>query len=167
MSEGSHVSDVGDTQWQDLVAESLPGIVWSTDTDLRMVTCHGAELSAISATAGDVCGRTLFDIFRTTDPDFAPIAAHQQAIAGISGPLALTLANTNFHGYVAPLRWQGAIAGCVAWMCSDPQLDMRRESILNTVAGLDSVPGHRRHDPGGEPVGDASAAGPRGAPTGL
>ena len=136
MSEGSHASGVGDTQWQDLVAESFPGIVWSTDRDLRVVTCQGTGLSEVCGAVGDVCGRTLFDLFRTTDPDFPPIAAHQRAISGMAGPSAFTLASTTFHGYVAPLKAQGEIAGCVASVYVDPQLDMRRESILNTVQDL-------------------------------
>jgi PAS domain S-box-containing protein len=85
---------------------------------------------------GKLRGRTLFDIFRTSSPEFSPIAAHQQAICGTTGPLTFTLANMTFHGYVAPLRVQGEIAGCVAAVCDEPQLDMRRASILNTVQDL-------------------------------
>ena len=136
MSDGSQVSGVGDARWRGLVAESLPGIVWSTDTDLRIVTCQGSGLSTLFGAVGDFCGQTLFDVFGTTDSHFPPIAAHQRALSGISGPVVFTLASTTFHGHVAPLRWQGEIAGCVTSVCDDLPKDARRESIVNTVLDL-------------------------------
>jgi PAS domain S-box-containing protein len=136
MSDGSQVSDVGDARWQGLVAESLPGIVWSTDTDLRIVTCQGGGLSMFFGTAADFRGKTLFDVFCTTDSHFPPIAAHHRALSGISGPIVFTLANTTFHGYVAPLRSQSEIAGCVTSVRDDLPNDARRESIIDTVLDL-------------------------------
>lgn len=136
MLECSHVSRVGAVPWQDLVAASIPGIVWSTDRALRVVTCQGAAVPRIVAAVGDLCGRTLCEIFGTTNAAFPPIAAHQQALSGTTGPVAFMLAEATYHGYVAPLRAEGEIAGCVASMWNDPLLDMRRESILNTAQDL-------------------------------
>lgn len=136
MSDGSQLADVADAQWRELVSESLPGVIWSADADLRIVTCQGRRLSTAMGTAGNLCGKTLFDVFGTTDPDFPPIAAHRQALAGVSSPVVFTLSHTTFHGYVAPLRWQGEVAGCVTLVSDSPRLDARRESIVKTVLDL-------------------------------
>ena len=85
----------------------------------------GSWADSAGGCIGDFCGRTLFEVFRTADPEFPPIAAHRRALAGVLSPVVLTLAHTTFHGYVAPLRVHGGVAGCVTSVSDYPRLDAR------------------------------------------
>jgi PAS domain S-box-containing protein len=86
--------------------------------------------------AGGLCGKTLFEIFGTADLDFPAIAAHRQALAGVSSPIVFTWSGRTLHGLVAPLRRHGEVVGCVASLSDSPRADAWRESIVNTVLDL-------------------------------
>jgi PAS domain S-box-containing protein len=134
MSDGSQVSTLGDAHWQEIVTESFPGILWSTDAELRIVSCHGHPFSARDV--GECLGRTLGEVFGATDPNFPPLVAHQQALLGHCVPLIISLDGKTYRGQVGPARWQGDIVGCVAVAFDQPLFDARWESIANTVVDL-------------------------------
>lgn len=136
MSRDGPVVDSEDAPWQELLLASLPGLTWSTDAELRIVTCHGSWLAAETASASDFCGKTLFELLDTSDPQAPSIAAHRRALAGYPGPLEIAWGGTTFHGSVAPLRSQGTVVGCVASVTNSPPLDVRHESIAKTVLDL-------------------------------
>src|SRR5262249_15265646 len=56
----------------------------------------------------------LFDYFRTTDPDFLPIAAHRRALAGEAVTYDMDWDGHTWHTHVEPLRGaEGAPAGVI------------------------------------------------------
>ena len=107
------MSEVGRTimsveaSWEDLVAESLPGIIWSTDTALRIATCQGTDLARICASGEDLRGTSLFELFRTEDIEYPPIDAHRSALRGESCPITFTLSGIPFRGLVSPIQSAG------------------------------------------------------------
>jgi len=136
MSDARQVTGMGDGRWQEWVSESLPGVVWSTDRTLRLVTCQGSGLAAIEGVIGQLRGRTLAEILGAADGDAPPIVAHLRALAGTAGPIECNLGGRSYHGHVAPLHVDGAVAGCVALMSDAPWLDARHASIVNTMLDL-------------------------------
>lgn len=97
-----------------LAATELPVVIWQVDTQLRFTASFGAGLADLELENGDVVGRSLFDFFQTTDPNFPPISLHRAALAGESGSREMEWAGRYYHYRVAPLRSnQGEITGCV------------------------------------------------------
>ena len=65
-----------------MVVDRIPGIIWSTDANLRFTSSMGAGLPALGLQPGQVVGASLFDFFRTSDPNFLAIAVHRRALKG-------------------------------------------------------------------------------------
>lgn len=82
----------------------LPAIVWTTDLDLRFTGAAGAGREVLGDADQDVRGLTLFAYFKTTDPDYPPIAAHRRALAGESVTYEAVWEGRTFQSHVEPLR---------------------------------------------------------------
>ncbi len=136
MSEGSRATKPVDANWLGLVAESLPGVTWSTDTALRIATCQGTDVAHIAESGEDLCGTSLFELFQTEDIDFSPIAAHRRALNGQRCPIAFTLWNAPYRGFVAPMKTDGKTVGCVTVAFVLPTFESRYEAICDTTSDL-------------------------------
>ena len=66
-----------------VLVTQMPAVLWTTDLDLRFTEGTGAGRAALGET-DDVRGVSLFAYFKTTDPEFPPIAAHRRALEGES-----------------------------------------------------------------------------------
>ena len=94
--------------------ESVPVNLWSTDAQLNITFSQGAGLHLIGASAGEQVGMTLYEVLKTRDPRFTPLAAHLRALRG-----ELVRYETNWRGRafetrVEPLRGpDGRISGTV------------------------------------------------------
>ena len=67
-----------------LLLNQLPGYVWTTDSQLRFTSLHGAGLRGVGLKSGELVGTTLYKHFGKEDKSFPPIAAHLQALMGES-----------------------------------------------------------------------------------
>ena len=85
-----------------VLVDQLPAVLWTTDHDLRLTEGTGAGLAAMGET--DIRGVTLFAYFKTTDPEFPPIAAHRRALAGESVTYEVEWKSRAFQAHVEPLR---------------------------------------------------------------
>lgn len=95
--------------------EQMPGLVWTTDLDLRVTEAHGAALNQLNWRPDEVAGLDLEEFFRTDDPDFPPIAAHRSALAGQALHFQFTSGEQAYLGVVEP--WfddEGRLAGTIA-----------------------------------------------------
>jgi PAS domain S-box-containing protein len=86
------------------VLSQVPLILWTVDRDLRFTDSMGAERELLDQEPGDVRGTSLFSYFRTSDPNFEPIAAHRRALAGESVTYETSWKNRTFQTHVEPLR---------------------------------------------------------------
>lgn len=90
----------------------MPAVLWTTDQDLHLTEGTGAGLAAMGET--DIRGLSLFAYFKTTDPEFPPIAAHRRALNGESVAYEVEWKSRAFQAHVEPLRdSDGAIRGVV------------------------------------------------------
>ncbi len=85
-----------------ILVSQLPAILWTTDRELRFTEGTGAGREAMGET-DDVRGVSLFAYFKTTDPEFPPIAAHRRALEGESVTYEVEWKTRTFQAHVEPL----------------------------------------------------------------
>jgi two-component system, cell cycle sensor histidine kinase and response regulator CckA len=97
-----------------LLVEQIPGVLWTTDRELRFTSSLGIGLAAIGMKANQVIGQDLYKYFGTSDPEFPPIAAHRRALDGKTVTFETTWTEHTFHVHVEPLHNQGgAVVGTI------------------------------------------------------
>jgi PAS domain S-box-containing protein len=99
---------------REAILAQLPAVVWCTDADLRFTATTGRALEATGLLPGDVLGRTVAEFFGSDDPELAPIAAHERALAGEATAYEHNWRKRRFEARVEPLRdATGAVVGAV------------------------------------------------------
>ncbi len=119
------------------VLSQVPIVLWTTDRELRFTDTMGAEHELLNQNPGDVRGMSLFEYFRTTDPEFGPIAAHRRALSGDSVTYEATWKHRTFQTYVEPLRdAAGAILGVIGVAFDITERKRTQEDLHRSVALL-------------------------------
>jgi PAS domain S-box-containing protein len=119
-----------------LLVAQLPAVLWSTDAELRFTEGTGAGRAAMGET-DDVRGTSLFAYFKTTDPEFPPIAAHRRALAGESVTYQVEWKGRHFQSHVEPLRdHDGTIRGVVGLAFDLTERKHAQEELERSVALL-------------------------------
>ncbi len=94
--------------------ESVPVNLWSTDAQLNVTFSQGAGLNLIGASANEQVGMTLYEVLKTRDPGFTPLAAHLRALQGELVRYETEWKGRSFETRVEPLRGaDGRISGTV------------------------------------------------------
>jgi len=95
--------------------DRMPGILWTTDLQLRFTTSTGTDRAGMDAGLGrSPTPMTLPEFFRTDDPDFLPIAAHRRALGGETVGYEMEWAGRIFQSHVEPLHdGRGCLIGCI------------------------------------------------------
>jgi diguanylate cyclase (GGDEF)-like protein/PAS domain S-box-containing protein len=94
--------------------ESVPVNLWSTDARLNITFSQGAGLHLIGTSASEQVGMTLYEVLKTRDPGFTPLAAHLRALQGELVRYEVEWRGRSFETRVEPLRSaDGAITGTV------------------------------------------------------
>jgi len=94
--------------------ESVPVNLWSTDAHLNITFSQGAGLHLIGASANEQVGMTLYEVLKTRDPRFTPLAAHLRALQGELVRYETNWRGRSFETRVEPLRGaDGKISGTV------------------------------------------------------
>ena len=94
--------------------ESVPVNLWSTDARLNITFSQGAGLNLIGTSGSDQVGMTLYEVLKTRDPGFTPLAAHLRALQGELVRYEVDWRGRSFETRVEPLRSaDGHISGTV------------------------------------------------------
>lgn len=94
--------------------ESVPVNLWSTDARLNITFSQGAGLHLIGTTGTEQVGMTLYEVLKTRDPGFTPLAAHLRALQGELVRYEVEWRGRSFETRVEPLRGaDGHITGTV------------------------------------------------------
>jgi PAS domain S-box-containing protein len=123
-----------------VMIDNMPAVLWTTNRALCFTSSVGAGLKAIGLRTNETVGKSLFEYFRTEDPNFTPIAAHRQALKGESITYEMEWQKRIFESHVQPLRSsEGEIVGVVgvALDITDRQhlLDQLRQSQKMQAVG--------------------------------
>jgi hypothetical protein len=104
------------------LVDQLPGIVWTTDTALRLTSLFGEGLRSLRLGANQIVGWSLFEFVGTSD--WPMIVAHRAALSGSVGGFELEWGRRTFHARVGPLHdAHGELIGtvCVAVELPSPK----------------------------------------------
>jgi diguanylate cyclase (GGDEF)-like protein/PAS domain S-box-containing protein len=94
--------------------ESVPVNLWSTDARLNITFSQGAGLNLIGTSGSDQVGMTLYEVLKSRDPGFTPLAAHLKALQGELVRYEVEWRGRSFETRVEPLRSaDGHISGTV------------------------------------------------------
>jgi len=94
--------------------ESVPVNLWSTDAHLNITFSQGAGLHLIGGRPNEQVGMTLYEVLKTRDPRFTPLAAHLRALQGELVRYETDWRGRSFETRVEPLRAaDGRISGTV------------------------------------------------------
>jgi PAS domain S-box-containing protein len=97
-----------------LIMEKMPAVLWTTDKNLRFTSGMGAGLEKLGSRSSELTGKTLFEYFQTDDPEFTPIRAHRQALAGESVTYEFEWQDLAFETHVQPLHSsEGELLGVI------------------------------------------------------
>jgi PAS domain-containing protein len=107
-------ADHGEDLRLHLIAAQLPLYVWTTDRDLRVTSVMGGLVDEADSRRGRWMGRTLYELFRSRQPEFPPIAAHLRALQGEPGHYEFIYQGHRQECRVQSLRdATGTIVGCL------------------------------------------------------
>jgi len=96
-----------------LLADRVPVIVWSTDTDLRCTSLTGAGLASLGVNPSQLLGQSLRDYFNQDNSEAPLISAHSRALHGASVHLALGHNDREYELHIEPLCDDSArVIGC-------------------------------------------------------
>lgn len=92
-----------------------PGLVWTTDTELRFTSSSGETLAHLGEQPNDVVGMSLAEYFKTDDEmRESAVAAHRRALTGETVVLEHLRHGRIRQAVIKPLRDErGEIVGCV------------------------------------------------------
>jgi PAS domain S-box-containing protein len=123
-----------------LLFEQMPAIVWTTDLDLRFRSSSGGALASLGLKPDELVGVSLFEYFKTVDPDLTPIAGHKRALAGESVRYELKWADRTFSTHLEPLRADdGSIEGVVGVAFDVTELERAKEKLEDSLGLLRST----------------------------
>lgn len=100
-----------------LAMEQIQSTVWATDTGLILKIVANGEMPRTHFGVAWEAGKTIYEIFKSDDPTYPPIAAHLAALDGHESALRLTGEFTNMMLRALPLYGEtGEISGCIGIM---------------------------------------------------
>lgn len=97
-----------------LLTGQMPGLLWTTDRNLRIASYWGAGLPAVKVRPGSLVGRSICEFLGSADPDTSPIAEHHHALRGGSSRFEYGWKSSVLEIRVGPLRSSSnQIIGCL------------------------------------------------------
>ena len=120
-----------------ILVSQMPAILWTVDGELRFTSSMGAGRKFLEERPEGLQGMSLFAYFKTTNPEFEPIAAHRRALKGESTTYEVTWQNRTFQAHVEPLReTDRTIRGVVGVAFDITDLKHAEQELQRSVALL-------------------------------
>jgi len=97
-----------------VLLDQLPGMIWTTDRDLRCTSSQGAGLHALELEPNQIVGLTFEEFAGVDDPEHPALRAHLAALNGQSSHYRDSHAGRAYDVYVEPLTDpRGCVTGCI------------------------------------------------------
>lgn len=123
-----------------VLVSQMPAVLWTVDADLRFTASMGAGLKSLETPPGGMKGMSLFAYFKTTDPEYPPIAAHRRALQGESMSYEIVWQGRAFQAHVEPLREEdGTIRGVVGVAFDITERREAEQELQRSVALLNAT----------------------------
>ncbi len=136
-----------------VLIQQMPAVLWTTDSELRFTSSVGAGLEQLGLKPGQVVGMSLYDYFKTRDPEHPAIAAHRCALAGENASYIIESDGRAYDSDVQPLHDAlGNVIGTIGVAQDITALQRAKEARGKLIAELDAFAHTVAHDLKG-PVG--------------
>ena len=97
-----------------MVAEQMPGLVWTADRNLKITSNWGAGLPGSKVRPGTLAGNSVGEFLKAADPYSSPLVQHHEALRGTASHFEYQRNLHTLEIRVAPLRSGGGeITGCI------------------------------------------------------
>ncbi|HEY6946713.1 MAG TPA: diguanylate cyclase [Candidatus Acidoferrum sp.] len=97
-----------------LLMEQVPGLLWTTDRNLKILTHWGSGVRAAKVRPGSLVGRDVREFLGVADSHATPIAGHDAALRGVVSHFEHAWKDSVLEIRVGPLRSaSGQIIGCL------------------------------------------------------
>jgi diguanylate cyclase (GGDEF)-like protein/PAS domain S-box-containing protein len=107
-------SDVTKAEQIRLMAQQMPGVMWTTDLDLKITSIWGSGLAELMIAPKQLLGRSVCELLGSGDGHATPILEHQEALRGTRSHFEYQRRGQFFEMHVGALRSaSGAIIGCI------------------------------------------------------
>lgn len=101
----------------ELAMDQIKSAVWATDSLLTLYIIANGEMPSMHCGVMWETGKTVYEIFKSNDPSFPPIAAHLDALSGKDSSIRLEGEFSNMILRALPLRDEAqGITGCIGIM---------------------------------------------------
>ena len=98
-----------------MAMDKIKSTVWATDLDLSIRILANGELPATHFGVKWEVGRTVYEVFKTKDPDDLGVAAHLGALKGVEKEVRLSGEFASMLLHVIPLADEaGEVVGCIS-----------------------------------------------------
>jgi diguanylate cyclase (GGDEF)-like protein/PAS domain S-box-containing protein len=87
-----------------LMAQQMPGVVWTTDLDLKITSIWGSGLAPSRMPPKQLIGRSICEYFGCGDRHSTPIVEHEDALQGLSSHFEYQRSNHFLEVHVCALR---------------------------------------------------------------
>ncbi len=122
-----------------VIVEQIPAGVWTTDTDLRILSASGAGFAAANLRPEDIIGQTVPEFLGTADQKSKPLVAHRAALRGKARSYEIELAGRPFAAHLQPLRdGDGKISGVIAVALDVTEEKRAQETTAQLAAIVES-----------------------------
>jgi diguanylate cyclase (GGDEF)-like protein/PAS domain S-box-containing protein len=107
-------SDIPEEEQIRLMAQQMPGVMWTTDLDLKITSIWGSGLAALRIVPKQLLGRSICEYFGCGDRYATPILEHQEALRGAASHFEYQRNNHFLEVHVGAMRSaSGEIIGCI------------------------------------------------------
>ena len=125
------------------IAEQMPCVLWTTDTDLRFTSSYGAGLKDLGLKSGEVVGMTLAEYFQGQEHLSTALGAHRQACAGETATYETTAFGRSYTTHLEPMRDAGnSIIGVLGMAFDTTEHKRAEEARKQSEAQLRSIVSH-------------------------
>jgi PAS domain S-box-containing protein len=98
----------------DRITNQIPIVLWTTDRELNLTSVSGGGAAVLEAVAPNRARpKSLFELFRTDDPQAAPVRNHRKALLGEPVSYEYEFAGRVYDTHLEPLRTAGEISGVI------------------------------------------------------
>jgi PAS domain S-box-containing protein len=117
------------------ILDQFPGVVWTTNTELRFTSSRGRYLAKLHLQPDQVIGHTLYEYFATADDDFFPIAMHQRALKGETVSYEFSWQGRLYHVVLQPEREREQIVGVLGFALDITEQHAESRMLREKISG--------------------------------
>lgn len=117
--------------------DHLPGFCYTVNRELVFTSSEGAGLSGLGLRPGQVVGTSLFELWGTRDPSYAPLLCHLRALAGFPTTYTDFCMGRSLEYHLSPLRDpEGKVIGLIGVGFDVSERELAREQQQKLTAQL-------------------------------